>query len=118
MANRHFGRRRELNGRIGWYVSSNTVIPLRWSVFRDRVQAERLVQFDHHQVIVQGCWGILFTYPWMPLDEVPEPLVATVVFNPAPRHAPTEDVVRMIIRKHPVASQEIQAIINQWVFHQ
>jgi hypothetical protein len=82
----------------------------------DRRQAEQLVGFDHHQVVVNGCWGILITYPWMPLETAQEPLIATVFFNPAPRHTTSEDRIRTMIRKHPLAPPEIQAIVDQLSF--
>ena len=82
----------------------------------ERRQAEQLVSFDHHQVIVKDCWGILITYHWMSIEESPEPLTATVVFNPAPNHKMTEDQIRMMFRKHPIAPPNVQFIIDQLTF--
>ena len=83
----------------------------------DRKQAEQLVSFDHHQVIANDCWGILITYPWIPIDTASEPLIATVFLNPAPKHTTSEAQIRTMVRKHPVAPPEIQAIIDQLDFH-
>ncbi len=90
--------------------------PLKMQASCDRRQAGLLVQFDHHLVVVQNRWGILITYPWMPVEAAPEPLMATVVFNPAPGYLPSEAQVRAAIRKHPVAPPEIQTIIDRLDF--
>jgi hypothetical protein len=90
--------------------------PVQQAAGCNRTQAELLVQFDHHQVVVNGIWGILITYPWMPLETAPEPLVAVVVLNPAPRHLPAEHQVRNAIRKHPLAPQHVQALVDELVF--
>ncbi len=82
----------------------------------DRRQAEQLAAFDHHQVIVKNCWGILITYHWAPVEDAPEPLIATVFFNPAPNHTTSEGQIRMMIRKHPLAPPDIQAVIDQLTF--
>jgi hypothetical protein len=91
--------------------------PLSLVAVCPRAQAEVLVRFDHHQVVVDQVWGILITYPWMPLETAPEPLMATVLFNPAPKHAASEAQVRAIIRGHPRAPLEVQAIVDTLVFH-
>lgn len=82
-----------------------------------RAQAEVLVRYDHHRVKVGNQWGILITYPWMPLEEAQEPLVARVLFNPAPRHPASSDQIRQIIFKHPLAPKEVQDIIDQLQFN-
>jgi hypothetical protein len=82
----------------------------------DRRQAEQLAAFDHHQVVVKDCWGILITYHWLPVEDAPEPLIATVFFNPAPNHTTSEGQIRMMIRKHPVAPPDVQAVIDQLTF--
>lgn len=81
-----------------------------------RPQAELLVQYDHHRVKVANRWGIMITYPWMPLEEAADPLQVIVVFNPAPRHVPDPDQVRAIVLKHLLAPAEVQAVIDQLVF--
>ncbi len=80
-------------------------------------QAELLIHFDHHRVQAQGRWGILITDPWMMLETLAEPLSVTVLLNPAPRHARSEDEVRSIIFKHPLAAPSVQAVIDQLAFH-
>ncbi len=81
-----------------------------------REQAEVLVRYDHHRVQVEGRWGILITYPWIPLEETPEPLVAKVLFNPAPKHLPSPAQIHAVIFKHPLAPKEVQEIIDQLQF--
>jgi hypothetical protein len=81
-----------------------------------RAQAEILVQFDHHRVRVEKRWGIMITYPWMPLEEAQEPFMVNVIFNPAPSHIPDPDQIRAIVRKHPPAPEAVQNIIDQLQF--
>ena len=76
-----------------------------------RAQAETLVLFDHHRVQVEGRWGIMITYPWMPIEEAQEPLAVKVLFNPVPRHLPDPDQLRAMIFKHPLAPPEVQKIV-------
>jgi hypothetical protein len=52
----------------------------------------------------------------MPVEVAPEPKVATTLFNPAPKHTASEAQIREIVRRHPVAPLDIQAIIDQLVF--
>ncbi len=82
-----------------------------------REQAEVLVRYDHHRVKVENRWGILITYPWMPLEEAQEPLVPKVIFNPAPKHNISPDQVRAIIFKHPLAPEEVQEIVDRLQFN-
>ncbi len=82
----------------------------------NRSQAEQLAAFDHHQAIVKECWGILITYHWLPVDDASEPLIATVLFNPAPNHTTSEGQIRQMIRQHPAAPPDIQAVIDQLTF--
>ncbi len=81
-----------------------------------RAQAEVLVRFDHHRVRIAGRWGIMITYPWLPLEEAPDPLVVRVLFNPAPQYLPSPDQVRQVVFKHPLAPAEVQAIVDQLQF--
>ena len=81
-----------------------------------RAQAEILVRFDHHRVKVANRWGIMITYPWMPLEETQEPLLVTVIFNPAPKHLPSPEQIRAVVFKHPLAPVEVQDIIDQLQF--
>jgi hypothetical protein len=91
--------------------------PPRMLAVCTRTQAEQLARFDHHQVIVNDRWGILITYHWMPVEMAPEPLIATVVFNPAPEHLASEAETRMAVRNHPFAPSAIQTIIGRLAFH-
>jgi hypothetical protein len=79
-------------------------------------QAAELIQYDHHQVVVQDCWGILITYPWLTLESAEEPRIALVHCNPAPNHTASEDQIRVMIRKHPLAPPHVQALIDQLDF--
>lgn len=82
-----------------------------------RAQAEILVQYDHHRVQALDRWGIMITYPWMPLEEALEPLVVKVIFNPAPHHLPSPEQIRSIIFKHPLAPQFVQDRVDTLSFH-
>jgi hypothetical protein len=81
-----------------------------------REQAETLVQYDHHRVKVENRWGIMITYPWMPIEVAHEPLEVKVLFNPAFKYGFTPDQVRAMIFKHPLAPEDVQTIINQLQF--
>lgn len=77
-----------------------------------REEAAALVGYDHHRVKVGGRWGILITYHWMPLEEAQEPLVVKVVFNPSPKHLPTEEAARKMVFQHPLAPADVQEMID------
>ena len=81
-----------------------------------REEAEALVRYDHHRVQVGGRWGILITYPLMPLEDAQEPLLVNVVFNPSPKHLPTVKQTRAMVFKHPLAPQEVQELIDGLTF--
>lgn len=81
-----------------------------------RAQAETLVRFDHHRVKVENRWGIMITYPWLPLEEAQEPLVVRILFNPASKHLTSPDAVRRMIFKHPLAPEAVQRIIDTLEF--
>lgn len=78
----------------------------RWTALCNRKQAEVLIQYDHHQVQVQGRPALLLTYLWMmdliPLDEMPEPLQLTVDLTYA--------------QGHPIAPENVQRIVDQLQF--
>jgi hypothetical protein len=76
----------------------NQVYPHQAIAVCTRAQAEQLVNYDHHTVVVQGRLGVLLTYPWMPMEENPGPFVLTVVFY----HS----------EKHPAAPPEIQHLVD------
>jgi hypothetical protein len=95
-----------------WHVED----PTQMVAVSERHQAQRLLSFDHHRVLVDGCWGILITYPWMLLEEAQEPLLAKVLFNPVPDYMASEDQVRWVVQKHPEAPEEIQTLINLLLF--
>ena len=74
----------------------------------DEDALDTLTGFDHHVVAVGGVLGILIMYE--------EPGRAIVVFHPAPAHLATEAEVRTVIRKHPAAPPEVQAIVDGLAF--
>ncbi len=101
--------------------------PLQSTAVCDPIQSAQLLEFDHHQVMVDGVWGILLTYPWMLADETTQSTtqsmkpnmthrIATVVFNPAPNHVATTSGIQRIIRQHPLAPPPIQTIIDHLAF--
>jgi hypothetical protein len=76
----------------------NQVYPNQAIAICTRSQAEQLVDYDHHVVLVDGRPGVMLTYTWMPLEEHTGPFVLTIVFH----HT----------EKHPPAPQEVQAVID------
>ena len=83
-----------------------------------RSQAETLVQYDHHRVKVENRWGIMITYPLLPLEEAQEPLFVKVIFNPAPQYDPSLEQIRAIVFKHRLAPAEIQDMIGRLDFEE
>ena len=67
-----------------------------------REQAEKLVNYDHHVVKVNGRAGVMLTYEWMPVEEHQGPFLLTVVFH----H----------ILGHPSAPEEVQALVSELSF--
>jgi hypothetical protein len=82
--------------------SFNQIYPNQAIAICTRQQAERLANYDHHVVQVNGRVGVMLTYEWMPLEEHAGPFVLTVVFH----HA----------EKHPPAPEEIQSIVDGLTF--
>jgi hypothetical protein len=80
----------------------NQIYPDQAAAICTREQAEQLVNYDHHVVLVSGRPGVLLTAEWMPVEEHVGPFVLTVVF----RHA----------EKHPPAPGSIQAVIDELKF--
>ena len=90
--------------------------PIKLEAVCSQEQAVQLIDFDHHQVVAAGIWGILITYPWMQLEDNDAPLIVTVVFHLAPQHLTSEAQVRTAIRQHPLAPPEVQTVIDQLDF--
>lgn len=82
----------------------------------DRGIAAQLAGFDHHRVVVGDRWGILITYHWLPLAEAPDPLVARVIFQPAPDYLLNEAEVRFHVQRHPPAPPFIQDLVDRLPF--
>jgi hypothetical protein len=84
--------------------SFNQIHPNQAVAICSRVQAEQLMNYDHHVVQVNGRDGVMLTYreAWVPVEEHTGPFVLTVVFH----HA----------EKHPRAPEEIQSIVDGLTF--
>jgi hypothetical protein len=82
--------------------SFNQVYPDQAVALCTRQQAEQLINYDHHVIQMDGRAGVMLTYEWMPLEEHPGPFLLTVVFHYA--------------EKHPLAPNEIQAIVDELSF--
>ena len=78
--------------------SFNRIQPDQAVAICTRDQAEKLVDYDHHVVQVDGRDGVLLTYEWMPVEEHSGPFILTVVF----RH----------VHGHPAAPAAIQSIVD------
>ncbi len=80
----------------------NKIHPNHATAICTRAQAEQLINYDHHRVMISEQPGVLLTYEWMPIEEHVGPFVLTVVFH----HA----------EMHPRAPDEVQAIVNRLKF--
>jgi hypothetical protein len=80
----------------------NQINPNQAIAICTREQAERLANYDHHVVHVNGRPGVMLTYDWMPVEEHVGPFVLTVVFH----HA----------EKHPRAPEAIQSVVDELTF--
>jgi hypothetical protein len=82
----------------------NRIYPNQAVAICTREQAEQLVNYDHHVVLVDGRLGVMLTYreTWIPVEEQTGPFVLTVVFH----HA----------EKHPRAPEAIQAVVDELKF--
>jgi hypothetical protein len=78
--------------------SLNQIHPDQAVALCTREQAEKLADYDHHVVQVDGRAGVMLIYEWLPIDEHNGPFLLTVVFHYA--------------EKHPPAPGEIQAIVD------
>jgi hypothetical protein len=82
----------------------------------DAAQAEALVHYDQHRVVIDGCWGILLTYHWSAEDIARGLCVVNVVFNPATEQDDSGATARAIVRRHPVALHDIRRIVEALPF--
>ena len=82
----------------------NRIYPNQAVAICTREQAEQLVNYDHHVILVDGRSGVMLIYreAWMPVAEHAGPFVLTVVFH----HA----------EKHPRAPEAIQAVVDELKF--
>lgn len=74
--------------------------------------ATQLIHYDHHRVLVGGCWGIMLTYHWDLTKESAEPLTLKLVFGMAQADLSLEQQLTAIL-KHPTAPKEIQEMIHR-----
>jgi hypothetical protein len=63
-------------------------------------QANELINYDHHRVVINGCDAVMLTYHWR--EDLQEPLLVKAVFEYA--------------ELHPPAPPEVQAVIDQLQF--
>ena len=80
----------------------NQIYPNQAVAVCSREQAEQLVKYDHHVVLVNDRPGVMLTYEWMPVEEHMGPFVLTVVFH----H----------VEKHPRAPEAIQSVVDELEF--
>ena len=80
----------------------NQIYPNQAIAICTREQAEKLAEYDHHVIHVDGRLAVLLTYGWMPMEEHSGPFVLTIVFH----HA----------EKHPRAPEAVQAIVDELRF--
>ena len=82
----------------------NQLYPSQAIAICTREQAEKLVNYDHHVIQVDGRPGVMLTYreAWMPVEEHSGHFVLTVVFH----HT----------EKHPHAPEAIQAVVDELKF--
>jgi hypothetical protein len=78
--------------------SLNQIYPHQATAICTREQAQRLLDYDHHVVDVNGRAGVMLTYGWMPVEQQAGPFVLTIVFH----H----------VGKHPRAPETVQAIVD------
>jgi hypothetical protein len=75
----------------------NQIYPNQAIAICPREQAEKLVDYDHHVVDVDGRPGVMLTYGWMPIEEHSGPFVLTVVFHYAEKHPRAPEVIQAIV---------------------
>lgn len=62
-----------------------------------RAQAEQLVNYDHHVVLVNGHPGVMLTSEWIPVEEHGGPFVLTVVFHQVEKHPPAPEAIQSLV---------------------
>jgi len=77
--------------------SFNQVHPDQAVAICTRQQAEKLVDYDHHMVRVDGKAGVMLTHEWLPLEEHSGPFVLTVVFHYAEKHPPAPGKIQAVV---------------------
>lgn len=82
----------------------------------ERRQAEHLLRFDHHRVVVRDRWGILITHHWLTLEDLSGPLTLKIVFHPEPQHQPRPAQVRAVVQRHPLAPAFVQPMLDELDF--
>jgi hypothetical protein len=75
----------------------NKVYPSQGTAICTQEQARRLVDYDHHRVLVDGKPAVLLTVEWLALEEHRGPFVLTVVFHHADQHPPAPPEVQSLV---------------------
>ena len=75
----------------------NQIYPNQAIAICTREQAEKLFDYDHHVVDVDGRAGVMLTYEWMPVEEHSGPFVLTVVFHHAEKHLHAPEAIQAVV---------------------
>ena len=75
----------------------NQIYPDQAVAICTREQAEQLVNYDHHAVLINGHPGVMLTYEWMPVEEHTGPFVLTVVFHHVEKHPPAPEAIQSVV---------------------
>lgn len=76
----------------------NQIYPDQAIAICTREQAEQLVTYHHHRVILSGRVGLLLTNEWIPIEGHVGPFILTIVFHK--------------LESHPVAPESIQTLVD------
>ena len=75
----------------------NQIYPDQAVAICTRAQAEQLVNYDHHVVLVNGHLGVMLTSGWIPVEEHVGPFVLTVVFHHVEKHPPAPEAIQSLV---------------------
>jgi hypothetical protein len=84
-------------------MKNDTPRPIHYKTFVAKCtpqQAQQLISYDHHRIVVNGRDAVMLTYHWT--DDMQESLSLKVVFQYA--------------ALHPPAPSEVQAVVDQLQF--
>jgi hypothetical protein len=77
----------------------NQINPNQAVAICTREQAEQMVIYNNHTVIILGRTGLLLTDEWTPIEEHIGPFVLTVVFHHTESHPPAPNDIQAIVDK-------------------